>query len=258
MDKELQKITKEICEEMNQLEIVLPELYKDIFFQKLKSKNLIIENGVIDVATEYALSKILKIKEQTEESVDSFSKNLDKSLIAISEMDSQKINLIQKEVAILKSKLDSISEELYLDELTQVKNRKWLYKKFLLDKTFMNNGTMVFIDLNKFKIINDTYGHLAGDKTLKVFSVLLNNLDDFVTVRYAGDEFLLFTNLGIEETDKKVKTLIKYLGTKELRLSDENKIKISFSYGITQYEYGDELDLKLEEADNNMYKSKKE
>jgi diguanylate cyclase (GGDEF)-like protein len=85
----------------------------------------------------------------------------------------------------------------YTDELTNLYNRRYLRVNILeyLSKLSKKNLPLSFIiiDLDKFKEINDTHGHLAGDNLLKGFAVVLKKLcsDKAVPVRYAGDEFVI-------------------------------------------------------------------
>ena len=67
----------------------------------------------------------------------------------------------------------------------------WL---LLDDGKFQNDGKMAFIDLNKFKIINDTHGHLLGDLVLKYLVKFLQKelaYEGVNVMRYAGDEFMV-------------------------------------------------------------------
>ena len=169
--------------------------------------------------------------------------------------------IIARYILKLNNKLKVADKETYLDRLTGVHNRKILEK---LHKDFLAKDidfTVVFIDLNEFKPINDTYGHDIGDKILISFAERLQILvrDTDYVIRMGGDEFLLI-----------LPTLVKaeYIASFLNRL---NKIKIEpvvigditlpikFSYGVTTVKTEEKNLLKaVENADVKMYEAKKE
>ncbi len=71
---------------------------------------------------------------------------------------------------------------------------------------------LIFIDMNKFKEINDTYGHSVGDEILRELGVRLRNqLDDNLIFRYGGDEFIIFIK---DEHTAKIDEYIKRINTR--------------------------------------------
>jgi len=150
------------------------------------------------------------------------------------------------------------------DDVTGLYNARYLQES--LDKEVNRSRrhnrkfSLIFLDLDHFKKINDTYGHLVGSKLLKEFAVLVNEFlrDMDVPTRYGGDEYVLI----LPETDKKQ----AYTVAKRLRdtlneyifLKDEDfEIKITASFGVATYpdDALHKLDL-LRLADNAMYKVK--
>jgi len=153
------------------------------------------------------------------------------------------------------------------DSLTGLANRTLLLNK--IDEAIINsqkNDTifgLCFIDLDKFKPINDTYGHHAGDMLLKHISSLLENfVRDFDTVaRIGGDEFIiLFKQI---ESEVYLKTVIQRINElpkrNPLLYNEDDTIPFSFSLGVSIYP-NDAKNAKelLDFADKNMYKAKKE
>lgn len=94
----------------------------------------------------------------------------------------------------LEMQLEDKTKKSLTDVLTGLNNREYLQKKMqeLLDNGHV--GTLFMIDLDNFKTINDTYGHIVGDKILQYFSgVLINHArKGDIVCRLAGDEFVLF------------------------------------------------------------------
>lgn len=175
------------------------------------------------------------------------------------------MNLLKSELQIAIKNAFAQNKLKYLanfDELTGVMNRRRfnleLHNEIEKLKKEKDKGfCLVLIDLDKFKIINDTYGHNFGDKVLIAFSKLLrDNIKTPHTVaRLSGDEFvILFRNCSMSEIEDKMKKITEILSSKKL-----NDINLSFSYGI--YESTDYENLTFEEAmilaDTRMYDCKK-
>jgi len=140
--------------------------------------------------------------------------------------------------------------KMYIDPLTGAYNR--LYLEIVKNKTrIWSKYCIVMIDIDHFKKINDTYGHLKGDEVLKHFvKIIKSNIrkSDYL-VRYGGEEFLII----LPESDKN--TAIKILQKIKVKLITSNfDIKYTFSAGVAD----EELDLieKIKLADDRLYKAK--
>jgi diguanylate cyclase (GGDEF)-like protein len=115
--------------------------------------------------------------------------------------------------------------------------------------------TVVAIDLNDFKQINDTYGHAAGDLVLREFAERLNGairVSD-VAVRMGGDEFLVILP---ECPTGRVDALLNRLQSIEVEFGG-HKIPVSFSAGWVGYESGETPEQFLERADKTLYAEKR-
>ncbi|MHC6180595.1 diguanylate cyclase [Clostridium sp. JNZ X4-2] len=105
--------------------------------------------------------------------------------------------------------------------------------------------SIIFIDLDNFGFINKKYGHVNGDKILKlVASILKENItsDDICLCRYAGDEFAILTSYCLNESEVFAKKLIKLI--RKYNFPDE--ILVSVSIGMTEYkvdDFNDENDI---------------
>lgn len=154
----------------------------------------------------------------------------------------------------LKEKYKEIA---YKDSLTGINNRRVLERReFFKENYFFNNRVVVMLDINDFKEINDNYGHLIGDKVLKVLANLIKESlrSDDLIVRYGGDEFLLIlTNINVS----KVKDIMRRLEEKLTKL-DKFPFKVKISYGIKAVTTNTEIDETIRSADEKMYKMKKE
>lgn len=157
-----------------------------------------------------------------------------------------------------------LKRENELDKLTGLYNR-YAYKKKcmkLIHKYPNKLGVFFFIDLNNFKEINDTYGHVVGDNILIHFGEVLRRLEDEHTVlfRIAGDEFGIF-RMGFHSRDEIVQMIheIKQAMQGEVFVDGNLSIPIEFSAGGSIYNLDTtEFEPKLiEYADIAMYQAKK-
>ena len=148
------------------------------------------------------------------------------------------------------------------DPLTNLFNREFLFdysKKILKENRRRGESvTLIFIDLDNFKHVNDDYGHEEGDLVLKNIAKILKNSfrDQDVVVRYGGDEFIVFTQLNrIELTD-----LNKVMNALRERIEENfRKYEISISYGMSIYPLEtDNLKDLIRIADERMYDQKKD
>jgi len=256
MNKNLQEITDETIKELSKLEIVLPEIYAEIFFTKAKELNIEINEQDREQALMYALEKIQKMKNETEESTSLLKTHIQKARTAIVQKDNDALKNIEDEVVVLEKKIIDLQENLYIDELTQNYNRRWMYEKFLNIENFKQNGIFAFVDIDNFKSVNDNYGHLTGDKVLKMIGTLLKKVENANTIRFAGDEFILISSYyNLHKLTKLLKSINNNLrGT---NLKHENKtFNISFSFGVIEYKKNDNFKEICKKADDLMYKDK--
>lgn len=157
----------------------------------------------------------------------------------------------------------SLKEEARLDDLTQVLNRKFLMEALELEfhrsRRFLHPLALLFVDIDRFKTINDTYGHAAGDAVLKKVVLLLCEAIRPADIigRYGGEEFVV----GLVETDEAMAKEI----AERLRLKvalapfelDHHTVSITISIGLAtlkpEIERIEEL---IERADRALYRAK--
>ena len=160
----------------------------------------------------------------------------------------------------------SLNDQVSIDELTRLNNRNQL-KKYIVGEAAKQNSDkntryVLMIDLNKFKSINDEYGHVEGDNALKRTADALkaacsdNSLKTFIA-RYGGDEFIIVTRTDNEEL---VKELCSNIKATLIRMNDEAgaKYELTASIGYSQYRGGvTEFQSALAKADEALYVDKR-
>lgn len=165
----------------------------------------------------------------------------------------------RKELADSKLAMESMLEH---DELTGVGNRRYLTHVLEQEKSRSDrSGTpfcVAMLDLDLFKKVNDTYGHAAGDKVLKVFALVaqdgLRRIDYFG--RYGGEEFMLImADTVLQGAAVKAERL--RANAENTRHADINPALVqTVSIGLAEYRRGETIEDIQKRADNALYKAK--
>lgn len=163
---------------------------------------------------------------------------------------------VYRRLLLEKKKVQFLEMESMRDPLTGALNRRFLFK---IAEIIPESYSLCIVDIDGFKRINDTYGHLIGDCVLrKLASSLMTSLrkDDHV-VRYGGDEFvILFHNTDEETAQIGIEKMKRYVKDRDFNC-EGTVVRVSFSYGLcVQGEYST-LDEMLKKADERLYINKK-
>lgn len=168
----------------------------------------------------------------------------------------------KKNKELLKSYI-SLEEASNTDSLTGIYNRKKFEEYALVtlndSKRYNHDFSLILIDLNKFKPINDTYGHDVGDEVLIFFarSILQNIRETDYLFRVGGDEFVLLLNNTTSQEAQVIVNKIKLYFQGFKFKHNFLEIEISASFGIAQFNQdGDTIDDLLKIADQKMYQNK--
>ena len=153
----------------------------------------------------------------------------------------------------LLKKLTGYNKELYTDALTGTYNRRYYEDRL---KKMKEAAGVAMIDLDDFKMYNDTYGHRAGDKVLdavvKVIRKCIRKSD--ILVRYGGDEFLLILkDIGEADFVQKLHTIQEEIH--QTRIQEYEKIRLSVSIGGVRMKE-ETLEEAVNRADHFMYQAK--
>lgn len=187
----------------------------------------------------------------------------------IDEMDSELLKSFVGQIALAVDNVklfDKVEELSLYDELTRLPLRRYFMERFQEEiyraERFKQNLALIWIDLDYFKEINDTYGHQIGDKVLKEVSrIILTSLRkiDF-PCRYGGDEILiLLPQASGEDAKKFAERLFKEVADIRIPVpfSKEQEIGITISIGIaTFHDDASSMEDLLKKADDAMYWAK--
>ncbi len=150
----------------------------------------------------------------------------------------------------------------YHDPLTGLANRRLLEEfaeKILALARRMNKSLcLLFMDLHKFKQINDTFGHFVGDQLLKTIALRIESAirENDIVARLGGDEFIFLLNVSDQEVGRFTKRLLTII--QEPIVVDDKIFTVSANFGIAFYpDDGDNLETLLRHADLALYFSKR-
>ncbi len=185
------------------------------------------------------------------------------------ELGEEEISLISDSLEILSESLqrgleyEDLFERASHDILTGLANRRVFDERIKgmmkSSRRYRRPLTMLSMDLDHFKDINDTHGHMAGDEVLKSVARVLNGAvrSTDLLVRMGGDEFLLV----LDDTDNKsARVLAERLckAVDALNVKAGKGVKLGVSIGVAQLEEADDLNQWLERADDILYHAKAE
>lgn len=153
------------------------------------------------------------------------------------------------------TKVTNLSHEVYIDTLTGAYRKIYFNKQ--LEEMIKNKkeGTVVVIDIDDFKNVNDTHGHLIGDDVLKEFATLIKNniRENDIFARWGGEEFLLLLEgTALKNTITKIEKLRKIIDNHTF----DSIGNLTASFGIAKKEENDDLHSLLQRADKALYEAK--
>jgi diguanylate cyclase (GGDEF)-like protein len=150
------------------------------------------------------------------------------------------------------------------DELTGLANRRGftLALKHALSSMRRNNteAALILVDLDGFKVVNDTFGHAAGDHVLRLIGeILRGHVRDTDTVaRLGGDEFAMLLPGASNELARFRATALTRLIDRTVARWQSARIPVAASFGLAMVDGADSVDTGLERADQSMYRHKRE
>jgi diguanylate cyclase (GGDEF)-like protein len=264
MSEKLKEITFLTLKELKRNDVVLPGEYSKEFAKHagvleydLDKEEVVLKDVHQDV------DKINFVVQKTNDNISTLKVSTVNAKKAIEEKNTQSLDDITSDLTKMQEQIAFLEKELFSDSLTKAYNRKW-FSDYLENETFPEDGYLAFIDLDKFKTINDVHGHITGDQVLRFLVKFLQaefNTEAEKVVRYAGDEFMVIFSKDILDQKRNIKKELtqaqEKLAKLKLKSGKVADLSFGFSFGLVEFEIGNELAGTLEKADELMYKNKK-
>ena len=183
------------------------------------------------------------------------------------DQDRRKVQLLAGQVDSLREELEKTRAKSMTDGLTGIYNRE-AFDDSLADmierSRVMNTSfSMLLLDLDDFKKINDTHGHLIGDRVLMAFSRKCRETirgDDYLA-RYGGEEFaILLPGANLSNAIKKGRQICDAVAAARYATSSEQNdgyLSVTVSIGVTTFHMQDSPESVIDRADKALYKAKR-
>ena len=176
-------------------------------------------------------------------------------IVTLHETLSEKMRLLEEAHA-------TISHLAATDELTGLYNRRFfnenVTKAVSAAKRYKFPFSLIMADIDKFKVVNDTHGHAAGDQVLKVFADILRSLarTEDVSARWGGEEFIvLLTHTVCEGAYVMAERVRRSFESESLRIAS---IAVTVSLGVVEWKDGEDAEALIRRADKALYRAKDE
>lgn len=173
------------------------------------------------------------------------------------------IAVLQRELEKQNQVIRALEKDTVTDSLTGVLNRRGFETE--LNRTLANarrhgrQSALLFVDMNNFKAINDTFGHYAGDEVLIHVATLLkaNIRETDILARVGGDEFCVILNdvRSQKDAENRANVLAHFIQSSPVRYEGE-RIWIEASIGSTCFSKEDDMIEVISKADEAMYAKK--
>ena len=168
---------------------------------------------------------------------------------------------LQAEVLTYETKLKAVEQVALQDALTGLANRRKVEERIEWLIEHRQVFSVAILDLERFKQVNDTYGHPAGDNLLQQFAQELksNSRSTDIVGRWGGDEFIIILDSELSAAKSQLGRIQKWaLGeyTIQVAASKQVKIKVDASIGVAEWQSGQTLKDLIASADSAMYREK--
>jgi diguanylate cyclase len=221
------------------------------------------------------------ILESFDKTINEHSGLIDESIDAIDKQDTQKMARLRSKIAaleeenqklkeyleknrkkleVIEAKFAETKKEADIDALTKVFNRKRFNTDMKKFESSCDTYSIIFLDIDDFKKINDTYGHAIGDRVLQEVGEILTNYlrRNTYAYRFGGEEFVVVLPEGSLEAAKVVANRLKdVIENRAVKLDKYRMFNFTASFGATQKREGERFEEVLKRADEALYEAKR-
>jgi len=149
------------------------------------------------------------------------------------------------------------------DSMTKMYNHNYILKRLQQEiefsKKFKSTLSLILIDIDHFKQINDKYGHQSGDKVIISIAKIIKDNIRFSDIagRYGGEEFcIILPNTKLEGAVSIAQRLKNQISAKKITIQDGQQISVSCSFGVKEYDMNDTVEEFINKTDKLLYQAK--
>jgi diguanylate cyclase (GGDEF)-like protein len=167
---------------------------------------------------------------------------------------------LQKHIQTLHTSLTSLQNS--KDSLTGLYKRDYLYpalEKYLLNlRRYNDKFSVIFIDVDDFKLVNDKHGHLSGDDVLRTLGTIIRTSirTTDIAIRYGGDEFLIIVHAPAQFAVSVAQKILRRFSREEFYDASGDSFNVTLSVSVYQPTTKDTENDILHKADTGLYKAK--
>ncbi len=210
---------------------------------------------------EGGIEALSKLQNELVNAASSIEKEMNKVTNTL-ESGKTKVQELEEKIQTLEDELTKTRTENMVDSLTGLLTRKAFNEEMKkIESSYSRINTqyaVVFFDLDHFKKINDTYGHDCGDVVLSTFGKIIKKSvrDHDIVGRYGGEEFVAIIHFNLTRELLQFLKRIKTIVTENSFIYKDQKIKVTFSAGVTLRSSYDTYENALQKADMLLYQAK--
>ncbi len=175
-----------------------------------------------------------------------------------------RLHSMESEANTLRTRVREQRDQALKDALTGIYNRlaydERIAEEYARWKRFKTPLSLMVFDVDNFKTINDSYGHKAGDKVLRIIADILSKQireTDFIA-RYGGEEFIIVASGAGVMTARQLSDKLRISVEQHTFVHDGNPVKITISGGIAEFGKNSTPDSVFEQADHALYEAKQQ
>jgi diguanylate cyclase len=250
-EKELRDIIDLLTKAMASLDVGNREFYYRVYdrSEKIEQITLLDDIKKIKSSLQYEVMQMREIVDQKKD------------------QDQRQVQLLAGQVDSLRQELEKTKAKSMTDGLTGAYNRQAFddtLKDFIVRSRVMNSDlSLLMMDLDDFKTINDTYGHLIGDRVLVAFCQKCRKSirGDDILARYGGEEFaIILPGANFKNALKKGRQICDAISSARYATNnddDENYLSVTVSIGVTVFKHDDTAETIISRSDKALYKAKR-
>jgi hypothetical protein len=247
MKNKLKQITNLTINDLLNNEIILPSLYFDKFNYHAKQIEVNLDDDNFNKELNQVIindfNTIEEYMRMIVESTVNLQENVEDAKIAITNKDNESLNDVFKKMITLENEIKSLTDKLFIDDITNTYNRKWIYSKLLdSNSNFKDDGICILLSVRDYCYLQKEYGELLANNLL-IFTInfisqkLKDENYDFQISKYLDNKFFIFiSNEEKQDVLNKILNIEQLLSNTTLKSNSGLIIKAKYSFNLNTFE----------------------